>query len=205
MAARQSSRRRRRSPEEAQAEIIEAAEALLRERPFRELTVDEVMRRTQLSRPSFYVYFPDRHQLVLRVVQHIEGELFSMSDRWYRGSGDGAELVREALEGVVAVFERHGPVLKALADAATDDPAVERVYGDLVRSFIDATAEHIVRQVQAGAMTGDVDPRQTATALILMNERYLSLTLGAHEPTTPPEVVIETLTGIWTRALYGRG
>ena len=59
------------TPEVAEGEIIAAAEALLRERPFRELTVDEVMRRTDLSRPSFYVYFRDRHQLVLRVVEHL--------------------------------------------------------------------------------------------------------------------------------------
>ena len=50
-------RRRRRTPEVAEAEIVAAAESLLRERSFRELTVDEVMRRTDLSRPSFYVYF----------------------------------------------------------------------------------------------------------------------------------------------------
>jgi AcrR family transcriptional regulator len=37
----------------AEREIIAAAEELLRERPFRDLTVDEVMRRTELSRPSF--------------------------------------------------------------------------------------------------------------------------------------------------------
>ena len=54
-------RRRRRSPEVAEREIIAAAHGLLRERPFRELTVDEVMRRTELSRPSFYVHFRDRH------------------------------------------------------------------------------------------------------------------------------------------------
>ena len=70
-------------------EIIAAAESLLRERPFRELTVDEVMRRTDLSRPSFYVYFRDRHHLVLRVVEHLGSELFTMSDRWLRGSGEG--------------------------------------------------------------------------------------------------------------------
>jgi hypothetical protein len=35
-------RRRRRTPEAAQREIIEAAEALLHERPFREMTVDDV-------------------------------------------------------------------------------------------------------------------------------------------------------------------
>ena len=63
-------RRRRRSPEVAEREILAAAEELLRERPFRELTVDEVMRRTELSRPSFYVYFKDRHELVLRLVAH---------------------------------------------------------------------------------------------------------------------------------------
>src|SRR5215210_9161859 len=67
-------RRRRRSPKEAEREIITAAETLLRERPFRELTVDEVMRRTGLSRPSFYVYFKDRHELVLRVVEHLQAE-----------------------------------------------------------------------------------------------------------------------------------
>ena len=70
-------RRRRRKPEEAEREIIVAAEAFLRERPFRELTVDEVMRRTGLSRPSFYVYFKDRHELVLRIVGHLQGEILA--------------------------------------------------------------------------------------------------------------------------------
>src|ERR671929_2404354 len=97
-------RRRRSTPEVAEREIIAAAEELLRERPFRELTVDEVMRRTDLSRPSFYVYFRDRHHLVLRVVEHLGGELFTMSDRWYKGTGDGPALVHEALSGIVGVF-----------------------------------------------------------------------------------------------------
>src|SRR5215208_7822552 len=100
-------RRRRRSPEVAEQEIITAAEELLRERPFRELTVDEVMRRTDLSRPSFYVYFRDRHHLVLRVVEHLGGELFTMSERWIGGSGEPLILARNALEGIVAVFAEH--------------------------------------------------------------------------------------------------
>ena len=73
-----STRRRRRSPEVAEREIMAAAEELLRERPFRELTVDEVMRRTELSRPSFYVYFRDRHHLVLRVVERFGAEMWTM-------------------------------------------------------------------------------------------------------------------------------
>jgi AcrR family transcriptional regulator len=121
-------RRRRRTPEVAEGEIIAAAETFLRERPFREMTVDEVMRRTDLSRPSFYVYFSDRHQLVLRVVEHLGAELFTMSDRWLSGTGEGPDLARQALHGIVAVYVEHGPVMRALADAAADDPSVEQAY-----------------------------------------------------------------------------
>ena len=71
-----------------------AAEGLLRERPLRELTVDEVMRRTDLSRPSFYVYFRDRHHLVLKVVERIGSDLFELADTWYKGGKDGPSEIR---------------------------------------------------------------------------------------------------------------
>ena len=194
-------RRRRRSPEVAEGEIIAAAEAFLRERPFRELTVDEVMRRTDLSRPSFYVYFRDRHHLVLRVVEHLGSELFTMSDRWLRGTGEGPELARQALDGIVAVYVEHGPVMRALADAAADDPGVEQAYSNLVESFIGATARHIDNEIAEGRIL-KLDAHETATALVWMMERYLNLSLG-REPLTPAESVADTLATIWTRVLYG--
>jgi AcrR family transcriptional regulator len=195
-------RRRRRTPEVAEREIVAAATALLRERPFRDLTVDEVMRRTDLSRPSFYVYFQDRHHLVLRVVEHLATELFTMSERWYKGSGEGPALVREAVEGIVAVFAEHGPVMRALADAATTDRDVEQAYGALVQSFVDATARHIEEEIRAGRILA-LDPVETAKALVWMMERYLNLSLGA-APHTQDETVAETLTTIVSRVLYGR-
>jgi AcrR family transcriptional regulator len=194
-------RRRRRTPEEAEREIIDAAESLLRERPFRELTVDEVMQRTELSRPSFYVYFRDRHELVLRVVEHLGGELFTTSERWFAGEGDGATLAREAVEGIVGVFDEHGPVLRALADAAVHDPGVEEAYGSLVQRFVDATARHIEHEIAAGRIL-PLDPEQTAKALVWMMERYLNLSLS-RPPTTPSPVVAETLATIVGRVLYG--
>jgi AcrR family transcriptional regulator len=195
-------RRRRRSPEVAEREILAAAEELLRERPFRDLTVDEVMRRTELSRPSFYVYFRDRHHLVLRVAEHFGSEMLTMSERWYgdRGPG-GAGSFREALEAVVAVYERHGPVLHALADAATVDPEVERTYDAIMQTFVDATATHIESEIEAGRIL-PLDAKETARALCLMNDRYLLRALGRTR-TTAPETVVETLATIWTRTLYG--
>ena len=196
-------RRRRRTSEEAAHEIVEAAEAFLRERPFRDLTVDEVMRRTALSRPSFYVHFRDRHDLVLRVTQHIGAELFEVSDRWYKGEGDGPALVQAAVEGVVGVYERHGPVLRALADAAADDPRVEETYGGLVRSFVDATAQHVARETAAGRMPPLPHPDQVATALVATTEGYLRATLGRTR-TEPAETIVAALATVWIRTLYLR-
>ena len=175
---------------------------LLREKPFRELTVDDLMRRTGLSRPSFYVYFRDRHDLVLKVVEHIGGELFAMSELWYTGTGDGPALVRDAIDGVVGVFAQHGPVLRALADAASDDPRVEEAYLALLQRFVDATAVHIESEIAAGRVL-PLDPTQTATALTWMMERYLQLSLG-RGPLVPVEQIAATLTTIWSRVLYGK-
>jgi AcrR family transcriptional regulator len=196
-------RRRRRSPEVAEGEILAAAEELLRERPFRDLTVDEVMRRTELSRPSFYVYFRDRNHLVLRVAERL-GEARWASEEWFEPTGSGGpESFRGALEGVVAVWDHHGPVMHALADAATVDQDVELAHASLMQSFIDATTEHIEAEIEAGRVL-PLDARETARALSLMNDAYLLAALGRTRTATP-EKVVETLLTIWTRTLYGSG
>ena len=197
-------RRRRRSPEVAEREILAAAEELLRERPFRDLTVDEVMRRTELSRPSFYVYFRDRHHLVLRVVERLGDEMWAMSEGWFESTeAGGPASFRAALEGVVAVWDRHGPVMHALSDAATVDPDVELAHSTLMQSFMDVIAKHIEGEIEAGRIL-PLDAKETARALSLMNDAYLLAALGRTRTATP-EKVVETLSTIWTRTLYGAG
>ena len=179
-----------------------AAEALLRERSFRELTVDEVMRRTDLSRPSFYVYFRDRHHLDAQGGRAASAaELRTMSQRWYTGSGDGPAQAREAMEGIVEVYAQHGAVLRALADAATDDPEVERVYTATRAAFVNVTTRHIEKEIEAGRVL-PLDTKETARALVWMMERYLLLSL-AREPVVSPETAASTLSTIWVRTLYG--
>ena len=188
-------RRRRRSPAEAEREILASAEQFLRERPLRELTIDEVMAGTGLSRPAFYVYFRDRHDLVLRLISEIGSELFEMADLWLKGDD-----MRASVDGVVAVYARHGPVLRAISDAAVDDPDVERAYFGLVQRFIDATADHIRSEQRNGRAEG-MTARRTAAALVWMNERYLSMCLGGQKQLRPREVA-DTLFQIWARTLY---
>src|SRR6476620_6507963 len=96
-------RRPRHHPKETEREILEAAESLLRERPFREVTIPEVMRAAGLTRPAFYAHFRDRGDLLLRVVAHIGVLLFEMADRWLKGTEPLSDI-RAALDGVADVY-----------------------------------------------------------------------------------------------------
>ena len=139
------------------------------------------------------------------MVEHLGAELRTMSQRWYTGAGDGPAQAREAMEGIVEVYSQHGPVLRALADAAADDPEVERVYGGLVQSFVDVTrTPHRGRdRSRPGAAAGRPGDRAGAG----VDDGALPEPLARPAPgqTTPRETVVETLTTIWTRVLYGVG
>ena len=89
-------RRRRRRREDSEQEILEAAERLLRERPFRELTVDDLMAATSQSRTAFYRHFTDRQDLLVHLIRDLNEELWEMSAGWLRGSGDPLAEGRES-------------------------------------------------------------------------------------------------------------
>jgi len=155
---------------------------------------------TGLSRPSFYVYFRDRHGLLLSLVEEMGAELFAQANRWLKGAGDPVADARAALEGVASVYREHGRALRAIADASSLDPQVEAVYRGLVERFVTATSEHITEEMGAGRIE-PVDPLETARALVWMTERYLLDRLGGRDRASVPRVV-EVLLTIWVRALY---
>ena len=196
--------RRRRRPGEAENEILGAAEAFLSERPFAELTVDEVMARTGLSRPAFYVSFRDRHALATRILERVGAELFEIDRGWLEGrGGDSRRLARETLAAGAAFFGRRGPLLRAIADAAASDPDVERLYRfGLLEQFAAAVSVRIVQGVTEGEMLPVPDPDAVGLALVLMTERYLLDTV-ARGPQVDPAPVVSALTEIWVRTLYG--
>lgn len=194
--------RRRQRRREAEQEILDAAEQLLRERPVRELTVDDVMARTTQSRTAFYRYFADRQELLVRLLQGAGEELYAMAELWLAGAGsDPWASGRAALERLVSAYEAHGPLLRALAEAAPYEEELERAYRALAERFIAATAARIERDLATGLARRPLDARSTAAALVWMNERYLATTFG--RPGGDRDAAVRTLFTIWMRTLYG--
>jgi TetR/AcrR family transcriptional regulator, ethionamide resistance regulator len=203
-------RRRRRKPEEAERVILAAGRAFLEEHPFREMTVEGVMVRTGLSRPAFYAYFKDRYDLVTRLLEGVGGLLFALDWRWLSGTADGNDVRKvlvDALRAGSETFVEYGSVLRAISDAAGYDARVEEVYrGGLIQRLVAAVAARISRDIEAGVTSEELDPEQTARALVLMTERYLLDAFGRPErrpSRREAEAILDTVEEVWVRTLYG--
>ena len=73
----------------------------------------------------------------------------------------------------------------------------------MLDSLIGAVAEKIRTEVDRGTTPiKNNDPREIATALLLMSEGYLIEKL-VRQPQAPRKVVAQTLLTIWLRVLYG--
>ena len=193
-------KRRRRRPEEAEREILEAAEGVIREHPWHEVTVERVMARTGLSREAFYAYFRDRHDLIARLARGLREEIDAHADLWRKRREDDVGAGRAALEGLVRLYVEHGALLRALSDAAREDPEAERIWREFVEAGDRRTAKRIRADIRSGLIQ-ELDPEETARARCAMNREYLFQTVvGNHDPDI--DGAVDTFHAIWWRTFY---
>lgn len=168
------------------------------------------MARTGLSRPAFYAYFQDRYDLVTHLLEGIGALLFAVDRAWLEGKDESRDeasrSLGDALRRGTETFLLYGPVLRAISDAASYDVRVEEVYRfGLIANFIGAVGARIERDVETGILPANVDPDETARALVLLTERYLLDAFG--DPSNRPSTervtaVVSTLERVWLQTLY---
>jgi AcrR family transcriptional regulator len=186
--------------ENTRRQILAAADGLLRERPYRELSVETAMAQTGLTRTAFYRHFDDVTDLVLRLLEDVGHELYAIAARWLEGTVENfPAATHDGLRGIVGFFERHGRLIRAISEAAVTDERIERGYSSFVEAFIDMTARGFDELVASGQVD-PLDTRALARALNLMNERYLLDQFG-HDPQGSADVAIATLEAVWLRAV----
>lgn len=191
----------RQTRQESRARIVGAATELVRAHSYAELSVDAVMAEAGIGRTIFYRHFDDLADLLLRAGREAIDELYAAQRALGLARPDkDPEAVREAMEVAVGVYERHGPLLRAVAEAASGDRDIQADYEAMRRRF-DEFVEQSLKGMAHLAATPRADLAETARALNLLNENYLLDAFG-REPRVSPEVAVTTLTEIWTAVIY---
>ena len=186
----------RHAREQNRRRIIDATATLVRERPYARLSVGEIMERAGIGRTLFYRHFDDLGELLLRVGREAMEELYEAQLALASIRGDhGPEAVREALELPVAVYQRHGPLLRAATEAAAGDEVIAARQEALRRRFDDLVDEAL-RHISEEGGRRFADTSETARAVNLLSHSYLVDAFG-REPRVPAEVAVRTLSEIW--------
>lgn len=185
----------RQQREEARAKIVAAAEDALRSRPFRDVSVDEVMQSAGLARTLFYRHFDDLADLALRVAAPAFEDLLSVHTRGAEDAPLTEASLREAIAQAVSVFADHGPLIRAISEAASHDQHVETVYAGVVDRYVALTARLLER-------TGAPDAHDRARALTVMNVAYLIDAFGGDQRITEAEAVAMVMV-VWTPLVFG--
>jgi AcrR family transcriptional regulator len=191
-ASRRSANRRRRS--EARQQILDAAREALQTTAFRDLSVDDLMKTTGLTRTAFYRYFPDREAVLVELLEEVWTALADARD--VEGIGPDAAT----LDDLARLLADYRGVLKAVADAAPGDEDIERAYHAFMHDYwIDGLTGRITDAQQRGMAAG-LDAELAGEALGWMAERMVTQTLARD-----PRVVLDTLVAILMRCIYTAG
>ena len=188
--------------ERTRAEILDAALEFLWSRPFREMTVNELMSTTSISRSAFYRYFDDVYGLMGALLSRLESEILAGVSPWLSNEGDPVALLYESLEAEVRICYRHGPFLKAVSDAAGTSAELENEWNWFLDRFDDAVSERVAVDQDLG-LIGVFDPRLVATALNRVNASLYIRTFG-QRPRGQAEPVLDAIARVWISTLYGQ-
>lgn len=191
--------KRRQVREATRAQILGAADQFLRERSFRELSVDGLMALTGHTRTVFYRHFDDLPDVAVQLLQKVGSELLEVSQEW-AGSEATEAGDRRAIEQIVDFFVRHGPLVRSIAEGASHDDAIESMYQGFIDAFVEMTERALRDRIDAGRLA-PLDAREVARALTWMNERYFLESFGRDLQKDPGQA-LEAVWTVWRRTLW---
>ncbi|MEH3131371.1 MAG: TetR/AcrR family transcriptional regulator [Mycolicibacterium neoaurum] len=192
------------SGDERQQAILDTASRLIEQRPFADISVDDLAKGAGISRPTFYFYFASKEAVLLSLMD----PLIKRADTGFDNAMDTMpaephEAIRRGIEIFFSSFGSHPATARAGVEAVNTVPEFRAVWAGLMQKWIGLTAALINAERQRGAAPHTLPALDLATSLNLMNEKMMMAALAEDRPSVEHDRVVDTLTHIWLTSIYG--
>ncbi|WP_407689178.1 TetR/AcrR family transcriptional regulator [Mycobacterium sp. HUMS_1102779] len=192
------------SGDDREQAILATAERLLEERPFADISVDDLARGAGLSRPTFYFYFKSKEAVVLSLLEPV----IARADAEFDGAvqrlpQDPKRVWRNGIDAFFTAFSSRRALARAATEALATSSELRAVWLGFMRKWIDQTAAMITAERARGAAPETIPATDLATSLNQMNERTMMAALSAEVPAVDEARVVDTLAHIWVSSIYG--
>ena len=195
-------RRAARSPEHRAAvvrKVTSAVERLLaRGHAYTTLAVQRIASEAGIARSTFYLYFPDKAALLMRVTESATEELFASSEAWVEHGFADLGALERTLAGVVEQLREHQALFGALMELAAYDEQVASFWRERVGAFIELLRARIEDGQRAGTISTALDPETTAAWIAWGTERLVAQHVAVTPPSEDGRVAAGLAGAIWS-------
>lgn len=157
------------------AQLLTAVEEILETgETYTEVSVDRLVTAAGMPRSTFYLYFADKSDLLLALVDEVIADLETSVQGWWNFPANATKTdLQEALRPELEVYRRHRAVMSSVIEAAAYDPTVRDRLDDLYAISTRRMAEHLREGQQHGGVRPEVDIDSASDWIGTMIERGL--------------------------------
>ncbi|MEU9240222.1 TetR/AcrR family transcriptional regulator [Streptomyces sp. NPDC048385] len=178
--------------------ILSVLEELLRGGvTYTELSVEQIAHAAGISRSTFYLYFRDKVDVLLRLSGSLKTESFAMAEAWRPcGPDGGLDGLARTYELIMRHYREHAALLSAINEVATYDPAVREAWTADQDRFIDNTVTVLKEEQRAGRTPADIDPELAARIIVQGGGQVIAQQISGSDK-DDAEVAHELAAGYW--------
>jgi len=184
--------------------ILDAVADLLETQTFEEISIAEITRRADVTRPGFYFYFPTKGAAVASLMEGLVAEFMDAAGVWYEHrEADQATGLRAGMEATIALWRKHAVVMHGMVQAAAVDSEADKIWQQWIAAFT-ARAVPTVTADLPGRASGSPRPADLTQFLVDATFAAMQRDVRALVQTgvgTPD--LIDSLVHVWARTLYG--
>ena len=180
---------------ETRERILEAAEAVFADHGYHDALVDEIGRRTSLSKGGLYFHFPSKEGLFFAVLDRLATRLVDRADRAASGNGRALERAELALRAVLSSLSRKRRLARlVVVQGYSMGNQFERKRAQIFDRFAEVIEARLREAVENGE-TRQIDPAMTARIWLgAVNELVIHwLFNGGQSPAQRSDEIAETL------------
>lgn len=160
--SRSGSTERRRAVEE---QILDTTRQLLTDgTAFTALGVQHIAAQAGIARSTFYLYFSDKTQLLIRLAESVNARSFDIASAWR--PDDGPERLADTFTDVIADYRAQSALLAAVHEASAYDPAIREFWNTRLEPFRHNARQLITSEQRAGRTPTAVDPDAAARLMV---------------------------------------
>jgi AcrR family transcriptional regulator len=180
------------------ARLMVVGREVFEELGFLDTRIADIASAAGIAVGTFYTYFDSKEQLFMEIVQEFFESMVPVS--LGEAGEDPLEHIRTSHKGYIDFYRANSKMLGLVESVSSIIPQVREMRGEKRRANVLINSRAIERLQAEGAVSKDLDPYMTASALqsMVSNFTYFWLVIGED---FKPAQVVKHLTMLWARVL----